>query len=202
MVSGSRLAQLLLLAVASTAMAQDGGSVPSALAGPAQATSDETVRSPWQPSRAFVQVGGGEGTNSQTAGLQWPWPSEPVAFAGSSLHGYVELAIGHWESHHDQRGGATSTLIGIAPALRYDLPRHPRWFADAALGINAITPIFHDRFNDFSTVFNFSEHIGIGYRPEGGRWEWALRVQHFSNGGIHKPNPGQNFLQFRVSRQL
>ena len=28
------------------------------------------------------------------------------------------------------------------------------------------------------------------------RHELALRVQHFSNAGIKRPNPGENFLQF------
>ena len=32
--------------------------------------------------------------------------------------------------------------------------------------------------------------------------EWSLRFQHFSNGRIKNPNPGENFLQFRYTHRL
>jgi hypothetical protein len=35
--------------------------------------------------------------------------------------------------------------------------------------------------------------------PAGHRLEVALRVEHFSNAGISHPNPGENFLQLRLS---
>ncbi|KDD61989.1 lipid A 3-O-deacylase domain protein [Bordetella bronchiseptica OSU553] len=40
----------------------------------------------------------------------------------------------------------------------------------------------------------------MGYRfgPERA-YEVSLRVQHFSNAGIKKPNPGENFMFLRFS---
>jgi Lipid A 3-O-deacylase (PagL) len=32
-----------------------------------------------------------------------------------------------------------------------------------------------------------------------GEHELALRLQHFSNGGIRRPNPGETFLQLRYA---
>jgi hypothetical protein len=32
--------------------------------------------------------------------------------------------------------------------------------------------------------------------------EIALRVQHYSNGGIKQPNPGINFLQLRYAHRF
>lgn len=50
----------------------------------------------------------------------------------------------------------------------------------------------------FSTSFNFGDHIGVGLPlGEGDRQEVVLRIQHFSNGGIKRTNPGENFLQLR-----
>ncbi|WP_423682369.1 acyloxyacyl hydrolase [Undibacterium sp. WLHG33] len=34
-------------------------------------------------------------------------------------------------------------------------------------------------------------HIGVGYVFNNG-WEAGLKIQHFSNGAIKKPNPGVN----------
>ncbi|RYG65377.1 acyloxyacyl hydrolase, partial [bacterium] len=36
----------------------------------------------------------------------------------------------------------------------------------------------------------------LGYE---GNSEIALRIEHFSNASIQKPNPGQNFVQLRYA---
>jgi hypothetical protein len=55
----------------------------------------------------------------------------------------------------------------------------------------------------FSTRFNFGDHLAVGLRfgPRGEHGV-ALRLQHFSNGGIEKPNPGEDFLQLRYLREF
>ena len=61
-----------------------------------------------------------------------------------------------------------------------------------------MTPIYRTSDKRFGTVFNFGNHIGVGYRLQGSTSpEWSLRLQHFSNAGIRNPNPGENFLQVR-----
>jgi lipid A 3-O-deacylase len=50
---------------------------------------------------------------------------------------------------------------------------------------------------------HFADHLAVGRRfGEGLQPEVALRVQHFSSGGIHRPNPGEDFLQLRYWRRL
>lgn len=154
------------------------------------------------PALAFAQVDRGDGVNAVTAGLQWQWPGRLPQIGGGAVSGYVELAIGRWTTHDRSAGRAISTQIGIAPILRYTFERWPQWFVDAAIGVNAISPVFRRGEDEFSTVFNFGEHFGIGFHPAGGDWEWTLRYQHFSNGGIRKPNPGQDFVQLRIGRLL
>ena len=36
-------------------------------------------------------------------------------------------------------------------------------------------------------------------KPGSPQEKLALRIQHFSNGSIKKPNPGENFIQLRYS---
>ena len=52
----------------------------------------------------------------------------------------------------------------------------------------------------FSTTFNFGDHLAVG-RNFGQRseHELSLRLQHFSNGGIKHPNPGEDFIQLRYA---
>ena len=93
--------------------------------------------------------------------------------------------------------------IGMTPVVRLQ-PRSQfaDWFVEAGVGANMILPMYRSADKRFSTEFNFGEHLGIG-REFGmyNQHEIALRVQHFSNGGLKEPNPGENFLQVRyVSR--
>lgn len=199
----SVVASTLLLATAAPSVtAQLADKLPLPADDVASAAQREPSRSPFVPEQVFVQAGGGRGADALAAGLRWRWPERPLPLAGGLLSGYVELALGHWKTHGSREGEAVSTQFGIAPMLRYTNARWPRWFVEAALGFNAITPVFRHGFEDFSTVFNFSEHIGVGFRPAGGSWEWTLRFEHYSNGGIREPNPGQDFVQLRVGRLL
>jgi len=45
---------------------------------------------------------------------------------------------------------------------------------------------------------NFGDHIALGLRlGDRQEHELQLRVEHFSNAGLRKPNPGENFGQVR-----
>ena len=93
------------------------------------------------------------------------------------------------------------TQLGLTPVLRYrfdggDSP----WFAEAGIGVNVLAPVYRDGDRQFSTAFNFGDHLALGRSfGAGGRQELSLRLQHFSNAGIKHPNPGINFVQLRYS---
>ena len=115
------------------------------------------------------------------------------------MTGSHEISFGHWRA---DTGSARSnvTQFGLTPALRYWPQGEPRrWFVEAGVGLNLLTPIYRTRDKRFSTHFNFGDHLGLGFRGVPDRAEWSLRLQHFSNGGIEHPNPGENFLQLRWS---
>ena len=69
------------------------------------------------------------------------------------------------------------------------------------MGLNVIAPVYHAGHKDFSTAFNFGDHLGVGWHGSHGD-DWALRIQHYSNAGIRTPNPGVNYLQLRYQRDF
>jgi len=153
------------------------------------------------PDAAFAQFGGGSPTQTLTAGLQWtlPWRA---SWAGGVASSYVEASLGRWRtSDQGVRHTEWVTQVGLTPVLRFrfdggDSP----WFAEAGIGVNVLAPVFRDGDREFSTAFNFGDHLGIGRSfGSAGRQELTLRFQHFSNAGIKHPNPGINFAQLRYS---
>ena len=118
---------------------------------------------------------------------------------------YVEGVIGEWFSHHrDQGQRADFTQFTVAPVVRYQFGGAFRAiFVEAGVGLSAIAPRFEDHGRNFSTIFNFDDHASIGFRHgEHDENEFSVRVEHFSNGGIRNPNPGQNFVQLRYARHF
>ena len=150
-------------------------------------------RSAW-----YVQGGVAEDAQSLTVGMSrdWQWEKQ---YRYGHISGQWQGEVARW--HSDSR---TSTQLGVTPALRW----HPNgwdngWFVEGGIGVNVIFPKYDTRKKEFSTTFNFGDHIAIGKQFGADRQhEWSLRFQHFSNGRIKNPNPGENFLQFRYTHRL
>jgi len=185
------LALLALPAAAQQAPAETG------------ARPDSSGRSPYAPLSGFVQAGRSSGADALTAGLLWSLRPPQALASGGWWSAQLEASLGRWASRHaDERGRTVSTQVGLAPSLRYRFASLPSLFVEAGFGVNAIAPVFGTGAGRFSTVFNFGEQLGIGLRTADGALEWSLRYQHFSNGGIKKPNPGEDFVQLRLSLRL
>ena len=155
------------------------------------------------PSGGFAQFGDAGHTQSLVVGLTWEWQRHWRLGSGR-LSGYWEASIGRWITDLDGDGNAWVTQLGITPVFRYrpDGGRSP-WFFEGAIGIDLLAPIFRTNDERFSTRWNFGDHLALG-RSFGrdGRQEIALRLEHFSNGGIREPNPGANFVQLRYSSRF
>ena len=158
-----------------------------------------------KPASGFIQVGAAEDdTQAYVLGATWDWPWRRQ-YSLATVTGYFEAAFGRWETNHDGiSGSAWATQVGITPVLRIQVPGdYSRWFAEIGVGANFILPIYRSHEKRFSTEFNFGDHFAIGRQFGRERnHELALRAQHFSNGGIDHPNPGENFVQLRYSRKL
>jgi lipid A 3-O-deacylase len=159
-------------------------------------------RHPATPDTVFVQAGvAAKETQMLVVGAtrDWAWEKE-LSFGRAT--GYWELAVGRW--HSEGKGSQWVAQVGLTPVLRiYPHRWNEGWFIEGGIGANLLFPVYHSERKRFSTVFNFGDHIAVGKRfGDKQQHEWALRFQHFSNGGIEEPNPGEDFLQLRYSRQL
>ncbi len=149
------------------------------------------------PTTTFVQAGvGDQKTTAYVAGVTWdlPWQYQ---FSVGRLGAYVEADFGRW--HTDgRRGEETSfpTQISAVPSVRF-YPGYSPWFVEIGAGPSYIVPLFNTGQKRFSTEFNFDDHFGIG--RDFGHIEVMLRAEHFSNAGISRSNPGQNFGQVRIA---
>ncbi|TXH82258.1 MAG: acyloxyacyl hydrolase [Pseudoxanthomonas sp.] len=150
-------------------------------------------RSAW-----YVQGGAAEDAQSLTVGMSrdWRWEKQ---YRYGHISGQWQGEVARW--HSDSR---TSTQLGVTPALRWRPNGWDNgWFVEGGIGVNVIFPKYDTRKKEFSTTFNFGDHIAIGKRfGADQQHEWSLRFQHFSNGRIKNPNPGENFLQFRYTHRL
>jgi lipid A 3-O-deacylase len=154
----------------------------------------------WTPSGAFVQVGVGDEAQMLVLGAVWDWRWQKPTVVGP-VTGYWEVSFGRWSSQAEPKGHASAwiTQLGVTPVLRW-CPglASEGWFVEAGIGANLLAPIYRSRNKRFSTAFNFGDHLGLGWRSAGPQQqEFVLRVQHFSNAGIKRPNPGENFIQLR-----
>ncbi len=96
--------------------------------------------------------------------------------------------------------------VGLTPVATVYLKRRflgLRPFMEMGIGIHYLTD---KRFStkDFSTRFQFGDHIGVGVLfGRGQKIRLAYQFQHLSNAGLKNPNPGINFhiLNFGVKFQ-
>ncbi len=89
--------------------------------------------------------------------------------------------------------------IGLTPTARW-------WFASntgVELGVGAnVFSGTHLGEKDTSTAFQFGSSVGLLHRLQSTPWLLGLRLTHYSNASIKKPNPGQSYLQVRASYVL
>ena len=159
----------------------------------------------WQPDSAFFQYGQTENsTRAYTAGFGWDWPRTRPLWGGE-LGGYWEVALSHWSTPGPSgRQSAVVTQFGVKPAFRWrPSSGQSPWFIEGGIGFTVMTPVYENKDKRFSTAFNFGDHVAAGYSFGAAReHEVTLRFEHFSNGGLRKPNPGENFLQLRYTRRF
>lgn len=183
----ARMAAVAATLGAGAAQAADGGAEGAGRAG-------------WCPDAYYVQLGVAEHAHAAVVGALWEWGWMRRVGDGV-VAGHWDVEIGRWGAERDTAGGgrALVTQVGVTPSLRWQAGDGLRgWFAEAGVGAHVVSPLYQSRDKRFSTRFNFGSHLAVG-RRYGARdaHEWSLRVEHFSNAGIRRPNPGENFLQLR-----
>jgi len=170
----------------------------AAMAQPAHADS------PWVPTGAFFQVGVGENAESATAGLSWRW-SRQWALGSGVISGSWAAAISGWQYRaSDGMGDSHLWQLSLTPIVRYTpAGGSSPWFIEGGIGATYTDKIYVTEGKAFSTRFNFGDQIAIGATFGPAReYEVSLRFEHFSNAGIKRPNPGENFVQLRLAVPL
>jgi hypothetical protein len=141
-------------------------------------------------SASFEAGRGEEHTDLWRIGLQWRWDKRWLEAGGWHLGAYWDLQFGQWNNGQD------ITDFGLTPVFRYQrssgevIP-----YFEAAIGFHVLSDLRITRVRRFSTKFQFGDHLGAGVRF--GPHDVGVRIQHVSNGGIARPNPGINFLVLR-----
>ena len=153
------------------------------------------------PTSVFLQGGTTGTTHGLTAGATWDWARHWPLGSGR-VTGYWEASASEW-SYPSADGRRTAWLgqVGLVPVFRYrpDDGASP-WFFEAGVGLTLTTSLYETDRKRFSTSFNFGDHLAAGRNfGQHSEHELSLRVQHFSNGGIKRPNPGETFFQLRYA---
>ena len=125
-------------------------------------------------------------------------------WAGYPVTAHWDMGLSIWNAER-QYGGSRRNIavLGLSPTLRLHSKSVTPWFVEAGIGGYLSNQLYQSQDKRFSTAFNFGSHIGVGFFSGPQREnEWMLRVEHFSNASIKKPNPGENFIQLRYARHF
>jgi lipid A 3-O-deacylase len=153
-----------------------------------------------QPDGIAVQVGAGDaGTNMAGVSVIWDWNFWRIR-PKTTLTAHTEFMLNDWRA--DAVGGGQRNYLQavLLPTLRMRFGQGGSpWFLEVGIGASFMTPRFVTPNKEFSTQWNFYDVLGTGYTFGGsdGHHELNLRWVHVSNGGVRKPNPGQDFGQVR-----
>lgn len=141
------------------------------------------------------------GTSAATVGLMLPWDGWSMALWGGQLRGLWDVYYSRWSFDRGPGGNDSLNLLGVTPTLRwYSNQGRSSWFVQAGIGLTYADHRYYTPVREFSTRFNFADHIGVGiHLGAQRRHELQLRIEHLSNAGIKHPNPGENFIQVRYA---
>jgi len=138
------------------------------------------------------------------AGGQWNWDNQWYKSNGNFIGGYWDVTLTQWRNNaYKGVEGSTQNItdIGITPVFRWQNDNRKGLYGEAAIGFHLFSHIYSNNNRQFSTAFQFGDHLGVGYVFDSG-WDVALKVQHFSNGAIKHPNPGANLAVIKVGHSF
>lgn len=153
-------------------------------------------------SSASFEVAGGEKVRMVRVGIQGELPYRFLEGNGKHLGTYWDANLAYWRgSMHEGVPGRRQhiTDIGFTPVLRYQNDSGRGWYAEGGIGVHLLSQLYDNNDKQLSTAFQFGDHIGTGYVFANG-WDLGVKIQHFSNGSIKKPNDGVNFLVVKLAR--
>lgn len=127
-------------------------------------------------------------------GAQWNMQQSWLRSAQSEVWGYWDLTLADWrENKYQNVPGASKNFIdiGFTPTARWQALNHQGIYAEAGLGPHINSGVYNNNGRRLSTHLQFGTVLGVGYVMANGL-DFAIRAEHFSNGGIKQPNNGVN----------
>lgn len=156
------------------------------------------------PARAVdafsLEAGSGEHVTLLRIGAQSNWEKRWWQSNGTHIGGHWDLTIAYWRATRFQNADRTQNItdIGITPVFRFQNDSRLGWYGELGIGAHYLSELYNNDGDRFSTRFQFGDHVAIGY-VFSNQLEIGLKFQHFSNGGIKKPNGGADFYVVKVS---
>ena len=152
------------------------------------------------PDGIAVQAGAGDsGTAMAGVGVLWDWDFWRIR-PKTELTAHTELMLNRWQGDAVGGGHQGYTQVVLLPTVRMRFGQGGSpWFWEVGIGASWMDKKFQTPEKEFSTRWNFYDVIGAGYTFGGSRGTHEINIRwvHVSNGGIRKPNPGQDFGQLR-----
>lgn len=153
---------------------------------------------------ASLDLGRGNQTRMTRLGLQWKWDNKWWQSNGTHIGGYWDLGLAKWQENRFQNveGNSQSlTGIGITPVFRLQSDTLTGPYGEVGIGAHYLSDLYDNNGRRLSTRFEFGDRIGVGYVFRE-HLDLGLLFEHYSNGGIKKPNNGVNFAIVRMRYQF
>jgi lipid A 3-O-deacylase len=148
-----------------------------------------------------LELGTGNKTDVVRLGLQWEWDRQWRKRNGTHIGGYWDLNLAQWRGtrFQNQPGNVQRFMaVGVTPVFRWQNNDLRGLYGEAGVGLRHLFELYDNNGRQLSTNFQFASHLGAGYVFRNDV-DLGLRIQHFSNGSIKKPNGGVNFIVVRVA---
>lgn len=145
------------------------------------------------------EYGAGNKTGMLRLGVQWKMERKWWKSNGTHLGAYWDLTLAQWHAtrFQDIPGKRRDiAVLGMTPVFRFQNDNLKGFYLEGGIGAHLLSDLYDNNGHTLSTSFQFGDHLGAGYVFPGGL-DLALKIQHFSNGGIKRPNSGANFLILR-----
>jgi lipid A 3-O-deacylase len=166
------------------ALALAGGAVAGARAEPAGLS-------------LHAQVLAGDATRAASVGVRRALGWEQ-ALGGLRLSAHAEADAGVWSAAQADGSRRAFAQLTVAPVLRLG---GEHWFGEVGAGPTWLAPTYRSRQRAFGSRLQFRDHVALGARfGEHGEHALDLRLEHVSNAGIAKPNPGIELVGVRYAR--
>jgi lipid A 3-O-deacylase len=151
---------------------------------------------------ASLELGGTSQGRMVRVGVQKHLEKRWFQSNGTHVAAYWDASLARWrgDAHRNVKGQHQDiTSIGLTPVFRLRADDLKGWFVEGGIGVHLLSELYNNGPRELSTAFQFGDHIGAGYVFENG-WEATAKFQHFSNGGIKRPNDGVNFVLFSLAK--